>query len=599
MAESITQVGVEPAVAVWEEGDDGESSCEVDEESESAPGRVSAPSGWIHFANASGAPTEMARQMGRKTGALVGDGPLAFLNTHLARELRRLSAGQLGDLVDWATRRCSTDPIADGYRRSCGPIIEAFAEQIPLTAETLVETWAAPEAFAWLAASIRQVAGPGALPRRLAAPISRAVSAVARPPAGETTLHAHNLDARGIGHWERTTTVHCYHPEDGLDYLAVGPAGVVGAGLAAMNAAGLTIAAHPHLVGRVDVEATPVGVAAEHVIRRARSISEAVDILREYAPVGGWSYVLTEGDSGACAIYETMPGDEYLERLAPDQSVLGYAGAFRGESLAAAEFDGVAEGPHDGGRRRRRLEELVRAAGCAGVVDMAEALGDVRASEGGERRLAGGSVASVQTVQSVVFEPEHRRVWVGAGDSPAARSWMVPFRLGARAPSVGGAPDRRQKPFHPTPGWERTPHGRAFGLYRDACRQSVEGESPKRLLIQIEHALALYPGDPALHVLAGLLAMRAGRPRRAEGAFRGALERLEDRARRAEVRLYLAHTLDLQDQRASAKTIYAQVLATEGVDPRVRRRARVGRWWAFSEARAADLQVDLVDVGAL
>jgi hypothetical protein len=595
MAESITEVGVEPAVAAWDDDGGGEPICEVDQESEKAPGRVTAPSGGVHFANAAGSPVAMARQLGRKTGALVADGPLAFLNTHLARELRRLSAGQLEDLVDWATRRFSTDPIADGYRRSCGSIVEAFAGQTPLNAETLVDTWVAPETFAWLVASIREVAGPAALPRRLAPPISRAISAVARPPSAETTLHAHNLDARGIGHWERTTTVHCYHPESGLDYLSVGPAGLVGAGLAAMNAAGLTIAAHPHLVERVDVDGTPVGVAAERVMRRARSIEEAVDILREHAPVGGWSYVLTEGDSGACAVYETMPGDEHLERLSRDRSVLGHAGSFRGGRLGEAEFDGEAEGPGDGGARRRRLEELVRAAGSPGVVEMAEALGDVRDPGGGGRRLAGGSVASVQTVQSVVFEPEHRRVWVGAGDSPAARTWMVPFRL----TSAGGGPDRTQSPFHPTPGWERTPHGRAFGLYRDACRQSVEGEPAKRLLIQIEHALALYPGDPALHVLAGLLALRAGRSRRAEGALRGAIDRLEGRARRAEVRLYLAHTLDLQDQRASAKKMYAEVRDTEGVDPRVRRRARVGRWWAFSEARAADLPVDLVDVGAI
>jgi hypothetical protein len=196
----------------------------------------------------------------------------------------------------------------------------------------------------------------------------------------------------------------------------------------------------------------------------------------------------------------------------------------------------------------------------------------------------------------VVFEPKNRRVWVAAGESPASRNWYIPFSLQAVDAHTGG-PDPDALPFIVNRGWHHSAHGQAFELYRKACVRYWEGESDGRLLILIEHALALFPHEPNLHVLAGLLALRIGRAKRAEGAFRRALEQLTNRARRAEIGLFLAWALDLQGQRGAAKYLYKRILRDNAGDASTRSRAKQGRWIKFTTSQAAALPLDFVYAG--
>ncbi len=603
MAGSITHVGGEPAVASWEGEAGAEMVCRVVEPGGEGAGRVETPSGSVYFVEAAGSPVEMARRMGARTAGLVGEGPVPAYASRVARMLRELSGGRFEALADWAMRRCGTDRLARRFREECGPVLEAFAGESPLSCDSLVRAYAMPETVGWLLAHAHRMMGPAGIPGRWRATLGRSSSAVVHPPVAETTYHARNLGGPGPGGWQRAPLVHHYRPDDGLDYVAVAAAGLLGGGVTAMNAAGLTLAAHRHLVERPDLDAVPIGVAGDRVMRRARSLEEAVDLLREHPPVGGCSWVLTEGDTGRVAIYEAVPGEEHLVGPGSEQASLVHTNTFVGERPGSAEIEVFPEARRDDAARRERLrarlERFGAGQGRVGVAEMAELLGDFHESAETGKRLAGRTVAAVDTLSSVVFEPAARRVWVGVGPSPAARGWMVPFRLGGAACGGSAGPDRRRRPFCVQPGWGRTPHGRAFELYRRACLQAEEGESAKRLLIQIEHALALFPEDPAMHLLVGLLALRDGRGRRAEGAFRGGLERLDDPARRAEATLYLGWALDVQGQRASARQMYRSVLGVEAADPRVRRRARAGRWWGLSAARARRLPVDLVHVGAL
>ncbi len=187
-------------------------------------------------------------------------------------------------------------------------------------------------------------------------------------------------------------------------------------------------------------------------------------------------------------------------------------------------------------------------------------------------------------------------MWVGSGGSPTARNWFIPFSLSAKDSHTGG-PDLSQTPFVPDRGWHQSAHGQAFELYRKACHRYWAGETDSRLLILIEHALALFPQEPNLHVLAGLLALRIGRAKRAEGAFRRALEQVANSARRAEIGLFLAWALDLQEQRGAAKYLYKRILKDDACDGPTRKRARLGRWKRFTKSQAENLPLDFVYAG--
>lgn len=588
-----------------EPGADSHSASPADSEFETraetadAPGHVATPSGRIYYLNVSGTLPSMGRQTGEKLADLVPHGPVPTYSTFLAETLKNSPLARFSNLFQWATSRWATDELIDqidgDYRRA----VEALAAPLPLSTQSLLEAYTLPESLLWLIGTVHKMVGTERATGLGRPPIGGCTSAVVRPPVAPTTYHARNFDWYGFGPWEQTACVQFYHPDSGLDYASVGSAGLFGGGYTAMNSAGLTLAVHQHVVDTFDFEGVPVGIAGDRVMRRARNIDEAVDILRRHPPVAGWSYVLTEGDSGNCCVVELAPGREALHRLPPDEHRLAYTNAYWGEPFEDAEIDFYPEYRRDSvARQTRALQRTGELSG--GDVDpqaMAAILGDFVDPTEGDERLIGRSIASVHTISSVVFEPEERRIWVGSGDSPTSRSWFVPFRLRRPDRSDRGGPDTDAVPFHPHPGWHRSSHGRAFELYRRACVESFEGETDKRLLIRIEHALALYPEDPALHMLGGLLALRLGRGRRAEGAFRRTLERVNHLTRRAEATLYLGWALDLQDQRSAARQMYREVLRMESADPAVRRRARVRRWLAFSEEKAARLSIDFIHVG--
>ncbi|MFB6350688.1 MAG: C45 family autoproteolytic acyltransferase/hydrolase, partial [Bradymonadaceae bacterium] len=339
MAESFTHLGTDPVESAWDGTAPEDPSFEVVDETDSAPGRVETPSGDIHFVNASGTLPEMGHQVGRKTRELVPDGPLPFYTTFLARTLEDSPVGRLSHLAGWATRKCATDRIIEGFDGEFRRAAEAFADAIGMTPRSLLKAYAVPETFLWLVGTIHRLAGaPGAVGLG-GPPVGGCTSAVIRPPAGDTLLHGCNFDYVGIDFWEQTATVHFYHPDDGLDYVSVTSAGIFGGGLTAMNAAGVTLAVHQHFVDDFDLDGDPVGVTGDRVMRLARNLDEAIDILREQAPVAGWSYVLTEGDSGECAVYETVPGNEHIYRLPDDEVRFGYSNVFWGEELEEAEID--------------------------------------------------------------------------------------------------------------------------------------------------------------------------------------------------------------------------------------------------------------------
>jgi hypothetical protein len=156
-----------------------------------------------------------------------------------------------------------------------------------------------------------------------------------------------------------------------------------------------------------------------------------------------------------------------------------------------------------------------------------------------------------------------------------------------------GKPDLTITPFETYSGWREKPEGKAFKLYQEALIGSLDGMPAKRKLVLIEHAIALAPDDPALHVIAGLLALKLNNGRRAEGAFRRAREKSVRRDRKAEITLYLAWSLDLQRQRGAAKELYHEVTVDHDADEASIKRAKQGKWVRFKKDAAKNLTLDL------
>lgn len=585
----------------WDHANPTAPPCVVHPERGEEPGRVATPQGDLRFLNVRGSMQEMGEQIGRRLSEEIHAGPIPFFATYLEQVLRKNSPiARLADMARWATHRWVTRRLEENLPRDFYEAARAMANAAGLELETVLKAYMMPEGFLWLIGQYHNVLGTKRAPGLGAPPTFGCTSAVVRSPGAPTTLHGRNFDYFGVDHWDDQATVVFYHPDDGLDYVSVSSAGILGGGVTGMNAAGLTLVVHQHFVDEFDLDGVPVGYAGDRVMRHAHSIDEAVAILRDYPPVAGWTYVMTEGDTGRAAVYEVAPGRENLYYLPETQDRFGYANVYWGEQFVDTEVDYYPQYRRANYARQERvgdcLRDLAGRDGDAQPTDIANILGDFIDPRTDRRRLFGRCIANVNTVASVVFEPEHRRVWVGAGASPTSRNWFIPFNLSAGG-SHTGAPELSETPFIIERRWHEDAHGQAFELYRKACHRFWAGESDSRLLIYIEHALALFPQEPNLHVLAGLLALRIGRGKRAEGAFRRALEQVVDPERRAEIGLFLGWALDLQGQRGAAKYLYKRILRDDACDGPTRSRARQSRWIKFTESQAAKLPLDFVYAG--
>ncbi|MBA2662119.1 MAG: hypothetical protein H0U74_07460 [Bradymonadaceae bacterium] len=591
-----------PASApIWEQADGAAAGCVIHAESERGPGRVVAPHGEVRFVNVSGSQEAMARQLGQRTMGEVHKGAAPFFATYLERVLKNSPISKASGVLHWATHRWVTARLRQNMPREFEKTIAAFAEGAQISVDTLYDAYLMPESFLWLVGTYNKTLGSKRALGLGAPPLCGCTSAIVVPPGSETTLHGRNFDYFGIDYWDQYATVVFYHPDDGIDYVSVTTAGFIGGGVTAMNAAGLTLAVHQHFVDRFDLDGVPVGLAGDEVMRRAHSIEEAVSILRDYPPIAGWTYVMSEGDTGRAAIFEVAPGRENLHFLPNGKTAMGYANVYWGADFKKCEVDYYPEYRRCNYARQARVVDCLNAIGeqdaTAQVLDIAKILGDCEDPDGAPARLFGPTIAAANTVASVVFEPAKRRVWVGTGRSPSSRRWFVPFTLDREGEGRRGGPDTTVAPFTAFPGWEDGLHGRAFELYRHACHLFWEGESDERLLIMIEYALALYPQEPNLHVLAGLLALRIQRGQRAEGAFRRALELFTESSRRSEVGLYLAWALDLQGQRTAARHIYGKIAKDPAAESTTVTRARQGRWVRFSANQAAKVPLDFIYAG--
>lgn len=578
-------------VRAWNEEDATQPPVSVTDAGKHSPGFVASPYGELYFMSVAGTPVEMAAQQGRMMREKAHLGVIPFYAKYLEKVFAESPIKRLAGVIDWAANRLVTEKLAANVPPTFMKMVEAFADEVDMPLDKVLRAYLMPEVFLYVLGTYHRVLGTAPARGLGSAPMFGCTSAVSVPPRSQKILHGRNFDYFGVDYWDRFPVVTFHEPDRGHDYISVSTAGIIGAGITGMNSAGLTLVVHQHFPKEFDLDdGVPVGVAGDFVMREASTIEEAVEILRRYPPVSGWTYVMTEGDTGRAAIYEVAAGGlENLRWAEPEHGALGYANVYWGKDLVEVEVDYYPEYRRCNYARQSRVRQcLVGLSDETEPADIARILADLEDPDSGEERLLGPTIVNVTTVASVVFEPTERRVWVGVGRSPVCRGWFVPFSLEKRAP------DFDAEPFIPYPGWHESPSGKAFEYYRRAVHLAADGEADDRLIVLLEHALALHPEEPYLRVLAGLVSLRLGRGRRAEGAFRRALESIHREDRRAEILLYLGWAMDLQGRRTTARHLYKKVRRDPRADDVIRSRARYNSIFKFDLEVAERMNIDFV-----
>jgi hypothetical protein len=532
-----------------------------------------------------------ARRLGELTRAQAAP-TLRYLAAALARTLKEQGAPlplSLRTLLGPLTTRPLLATLGDEWEEALGVLGEACAVA-PRDARL---AHIAPELILWAQAAQHRLRGarrPSPCPPDLLG----CTSLIARQADPRQLLHGRNLDLTHGAGWRAGAMVAFINPAIGMRHVAVSTAGLLGAGLTAMNSAGLTLAVHHHLPGAIATRNTPIARLTDHIMRRAHTIAQAADIARRHRPAATWTLVMTEGDTGRAAAFEIGPTHDRLYALADDRAAMAYTNIAWDAQVADTLLDGAPALRRAGLMRLRRARQLLfeREAPMDRHAMLA-ALGDQLHPDTRTLRLGPSSICSIQTAASVLFEPAQRRIWVGVSEGSAAHGLYIPLSLDARGP------DLRVEPIAPALDHAVSAAGRAQALWRAAWEGSAIGPDgrPHSPMIQIEHALALTPEEPDLQALAGLLAMREGRGARAEGALRRALELESDAQRRAELGLLLGLAMALHGLNGAARQQLQEVAKNPNADIFTRDRAREALWARPRAEQLRELPIDMLHAG--
>ena len=236
-----------------------------------------------------------------------------------------------------------------------------------------------------------------------------------------SVLHGRNLDYDGVGYWDRHPVIMHVIPNEGLAYVSVTALGMHAPGITAFNEAGLTLAVHQLTLDDTQSSGTPVAVTSAEVIRNSRSIDDAIQIIRGMPRASGWAYVLSQGRDRA--VIETSANDVAIRRSS--EPFFYQTNHVSSPALATHQIFFSPGGWLDTYSRAGRLARLVQSGATTGWATPERlapilGLGQVPNEVNPPRRIAGGTIARLDNIQSVIMDASHRRLWVGIGTDKRA-----------------------------------------------------------------------------------------------------------------------------------------------------------------------------------
>ncbi len=544
----------------------------------------------LHVLKLQGSAYQMGWQHGRLLREAIPSGPLHNFRTYVRRLLRRQGLGWLTPLAWQALRLLVGRRVQRRLPAEVREAAQGLAEGADVPLMQVLDAVSMPDVLLWLAARMQRK-----LDRATAHRLALSLGCSSALAWGSAThdgrlLHARNFDYHGVDCWDRESAVIFYEPEEGQRYVSVASAGVFLGGVTAMNSAGLTLTMHQHMFSDgTRLGGTPAGVVGDQVMRHARTLDEAQEILAAHQPIGCFSYVIGSGHERQVLCHEENPArnvslrygaDRPAEDTAPD--TFRYTNIYIDGALGESEKDLYPSYWRHNQARWQRLGALLEEAhGELDSLGMASMLADNDEQSGCRVR---GALAMLMTVGSVVMRPEDGAFWVATGAAPVSRNRFEPFSLRAEgaAPELGALEPARDPASDS-----------AFAAYKRAYLACFERNDPHQARQELASALEQRPDEPCYQGTAGLLALICDDAGSAEAPLRRAVQLGHpDLARVASFQLWLGWALDLQGRREQALEAYTRVLADPTADARVHAAARRDSRRPFNRRRARALNIE-------
>ncbi|MFT6395731.1 MAG: hypothetical protein ACJAYU_000473 [Bradymonadia bacterium] len=236
--------------------------------------------------------------------------------------------------------------------------------------------------------------------------------------------HARNFDFPGVGVWDQSPAVVLCDPDEGLRYGFV-TARVVDAPVTAFNEAGLTVSSNTRFHRDVSYGGASAADIGHEIVRRARTLEEAVSIARGVGSASTWGFLVSSAQERDAVMIEMSASEVHTHRPGEGEAFLPCTNRYKSAALQAGELTTSTAFAVDSDAREERLRQAVVGAGERGLgrEDLERLLGDLEDLEARDgdvkaTRLAGNCIMSPLTVQSVVSEPEQGSIRVSVGSAP-------------------------------------------------------------------------------------------------------------------------------------------------------------------------------------
>ncbi|MEZ4411116.1 MAG: C45 family peptidase [Polyangiales bacterium] len=385
--------------------------------------------------------------------------------------------------------------------------------------------------------------------------------------------HARNFDFPGAPLWSAQPAVVFCDPDEGLRYGFVTTRGADLPGVTGFNEAGLTVTAHTRFHRDVRGVGASIADLGHELVRRARSLDDAVSIAREVGASSSWGFLVSSAAEESAVVVETSGNAVEVTRPHRDAEHLACTNRYLAAPLREGQVTSSAAFAIDSDARCHRLDERVReAVGGLSGDDLEALLGDFRApdasdADDGVQRLSGDCVVSAMAAQSVVAEPASRQIRVSVGRAPTGLGpyvsvpWSWDGEVGAvpLESSAGAATGRSHR------GGALSEHDRETArMYADAGQAHIEGAAPRELRRRFEALVQRAPREPGFRTVAAFFAMIDGELAAAREHLRVALSLEHGPVRRARLLLWQSRVLTAMGEAREADALRGELLATTG-----------------------------------
>ncbi len=430
--------------------------------------------------------------------------------------------------------------------------LSAAAEALGMNPGDLTVGFASPDFFNYLLSFSDRL-----LKRGVPSVLLGCSSVVVHSDATETSnlYHGRNLDYIGGKYWEKGHCLLVMKPKGKLASVTITSEGIYAPGVTTINEAGIGISLHLNFTRKIRFANTPITTIASRIATEARSLSDAIDMLRKTKPMSGWSFIISDATRREAAILELSA--ENLSVVHPQDNMLWFTNMYLSPQQQKDEYAPSYVWVQNNHARYNRLKTLLlENKGTLNAQNLIKILGDSNDPIVGRDTALGDTVSNAANISSALMCYEEDAIWVSTGRVPANRGDFVKYSIsklleGKAEPeeiiSGNRLPDYKEKAF------------REFTL---ACFEWEESCNPAKVLPHLNKAVFMDLEEPLYRLVRAWLTAKEGDYQQAIEDLKAVVASNISPLRKAQTLLWLGRMLDIAGNREEAIANYREAIRT-------------------------------------